>query len=135
MRKDLISFKPIRSSFLSCDIDIQSILKTLFVTSRPYSDILKRLLIINNKDCLDTSNEDYQKIIDSFSLGDLLDKLGIESGYYGVSVDVGFDNVASDAEIIPDDVSVKAGGHARRIDSQTRKHEKQRLARFRKEGQ
>lgn len=74
MRKDLISFKPIHSSFLSCDIDIQSILKTLFVTSRPYSDILKRLLIINNKDCLDTTNENYQKIIDSFSLGDLIDK-------------------------------------------------------------
>ena len=48
-------------------------------------------------------------------LGDFLDKLGIESVGYGVSVDVGFDDVASDAEIIPDDVSVKAGGHRRRI--------------------
>lgn len=74
MRKDLISFRPINSSFFSCDVDIQAILKTLFVTSRPYSDMLKRLLIINNKDCLDTTNQDYQKMIDNFSLGDLINK-------------------------------------------------------------
>lgn len=74
MRKDLISFKPIYSSFLSCDKDIEKILKILFISSKPYSDILKRLLIINNKDCLDTSNQDYQKIIDSYSLGDLIEK-------------------------------------------------------------
>ena len=74
MRKDLISFKPIYSSLLTCDKDIQKILKTLFISSKPYSDLLKRLLIINNKDCLDTSRKDYQKVIDSFSLGDLIDK-------------------------------------------------------------
>ena len=72
MRKDLITFKPIYSSFLSCDKDIETILKTLFVSSKPYSDLLKRLLIINNKDCLDIENKDYQKIIDSFSLGDMI---------------------------------------------------------------
>ena len=74
MRKDLISFKPIYSSLLSCDKDLQAILKTLFISSKPYSDILKRLLIINNKDCLDETNTDYQKIINSYSLGDLIDK-------------------------------------------------------------
>lgn len=74
MRKDLISFRPIYSSLLTCDKDIQKILKVLFISSKPYSDILKRLLIINNKDCLDTSRTDYQKVIDSFSLGDLMDK-------------------------------------------------------------
>lgn len=74
MRRDLISFKPVHSSFFSCPSDIQAILKTLFVTSRPHSDLLKRLLIINNKDCLDTSNTEYQAVIDSFSLGDLIDK-------------------------------------------------------------
>ena len=74
MRKDLISFKPIYSSFLSCDKDIEQILKVLFVSSKPYSDILKRLLIINNKDCLDTTKTDYQKVIDSYSLGDLMEK-------------------------------------------------------------
>lgn len=74
MRKDLITFKPIFSSFLSCDKDIEKILKTLFISSKPYSDILKRLLIINNKDCLDTSKKQYQEVIDSYSLGDLINK-------------------------------------------------------------
>ena len=44
------------SSFLSCEKDIEEILRKLFVSSKPYSDILKRLLVINTKDCLD--NED-----------------------------------------------------------------------------
>ena len=74
MRKDLISFKPVYSSLLSCDKDVEKILKTLFVSSKPYSDILKRLLIINSKDCLDMSNENYKKVIDNYSLGDLMDK-------------------------------------------------------------
>lgn len=74
MRYDLITRKEIYSTMLSCDKDIQMILKTLFVSSKPYSDILKRLLIINNKDCLDMSNTDYQKVIDSFYLDDLIDK-------------------------------------------------------------
>lgn len=66
--------KPIYSSFLTCDRDIEKILKTLFVDSRPYSDFLKRLLIINNKDCLNKDNTDYQKIIDNYSIADLMDK-------------------------------------------------------------
>ena len=74
MRKDLISFKPIYSSLLSCDQDMEKILKTLFISSKPYSDMLKRLLVINNKDCLDMSNKDYQQVIDAYSLGDLIDK-------------------------------------------------------------
>lgn len=74
MRKDLILNKPIYSSFLSCPEDIRQILHTLFVQSRPYSDYLKRLLIINNPDCLETTNPDYKSVIDSFSLGDLIDK-------------------------------------------------------------
>jgi len=55
MKKDLILNKKIYSPFLSIDKDIEKILKTLFITSRPYSDLLKRLLIINNKNCLDTT--------------------------------------------------------------------------------
>ena len=65
MRKDVISIKPIHSSFLSCEIDAEKIIKTLFVDSRPYSDKLKRLLIINKPDCLDQNNQDYQRLIDS----------------------------------------------------------------------
>ena len=74
MRKDLITFKPIRSSLLSCDQDTEKILKTLFISSKPYSDILKRLLIINNKDCLDVSKMEYQQIIDRYSLSTLMEK-------------------------------------------------------------
>ena len=65
MRVDVINTKPIYSSFLSCEKDMKSIVETLFVKSKPYSDKLKRLLIINNPDCLDESNTDYQKLIDS----------------------------------------------------------------------
>ena len=74
MRKDLISFKPVYSSLLSCDKDVEKILKTLFISSKPYSDILKLLLVINNKDCLDISNKEYKQVIDNYSLGDLIDK-------------------------------------------------------------
>ena len=73
MRKDLFSLQPIYSSFLADDKDIQQILKILFVTTKPYSDRLKKLLVINSKDCLE-ENEEYQKVIDSMTLGDLIDK-------------------------------------------------------------
>lgn len=54
----------IQSSFLSCEKDMETILKKLFIESRPYSDELKRLLVINTKDCLDnkTSNVYNEKI-------------------------------------------------------------------------
>lgn len=54
MRKDLV-MRPIdfTSSFLSCENDLETILQKLFLYSQPYSDDLKRLLVINTKDCLD----------------------------------------------------------------------------------
>lgn len=80
MRKDVIMQRPIYSSFFSCDRDIEEILKLLFISSKPYSDILKRLLIINNKDCLDIKNKTYQDLIDKFTLADM-----IEQGYIRLS--------------------------------------------------
>lgn len=74
MRKDLITFRPVFSTLLSCDKDVEKILRTLFISSKPYSDLLKRLLIINNKDCLDMDKEEYKQIIDAYSLGDLIEK-------------------------------------------------------------
>ena len=68
MRSDAIMMKPIYSSFLSCERDAQEIVKLLFVKSKPYSDKLKRLLIINNPDCLDENsdrNQQYKRLIDS----------------------------------------------------------------------
>ena len=48
----------IHSSFLSCEKDMETILKKLFIESRPYSDELKRLFVINTKDCLDNKTSD-----------------------------------------------------------------------------
>ena len=68
MRSDVRMMKPIYSSFLSCEKDAEEIVKLLFVKSKPYSDKLKRLLIINNPDCLNENssrNQQYQDLIDS----------------------------------------------------------------------
>lgn len=60
------------SSFLSCEKDTESIIKKLFVDSKPYSDILKRLLIINTPDCLDDmTNQVYNDKIKQTSVADL----------------------------------------------------------------
>lgn len=67
-------FKP---SFLSCEKDFETVLRKLFVTSKPYSDELKRLLVINTKDCLDNKeSEVYKKKIDEMSLAKM-----VEEGY------------------------------------------------------
>ena len=75
MRKDLIR-PDIRSSFLSCEKDTETILRRLFIESRPYSDTLKKLLIINTKDCLSAQDEKLnymQDKINLFSIKDLID--------------------------------------------------------------
>ena len=73
MKRDTIITKPIKSSFYSCEKDAETIIKKLFVSSKPYSDELKRLLVINKKDCLDKSNQNYQKIIENTSLKELIE--------------------------------------------------------------
>ena len=65
------------SSFLSCEKDAELIIQKLFINSRPYSDLLKRLLLINTKDCLyDMTNPVYIKKINDTSVQKL-----IEEGY------------------------------------------------------
>lgn len=62
----------LKSSFLSCEKDIELIIKKLFVDSRPYSDELKRLLLINTKDCLDDRvNPIYKEKITKTSIADM----------------------------------------------------------------
>jgi hypothetical protein len=57
MRRDtVLTSNKFSSSFLSCEKDIEEILKKLFVSSKPYSDMLKKLLVINTKDCLDNTD-------------------------------------------------------------------------------
>ena len=64
-----------KESFLSCEKDAELIIKKLFVESRPYSDILKRLLLINTPDCLyDMTNQAYIDKIKNTSIKDLYDK-------------------------------------------------------------
>jgi hypothetical protein len=63
-----------QSSFMSGPRDTETILRKLFVESRPYSDKLKRLLILNVPDCLDTTKEQYQDKIDRYSIKSLLDE-------------------------------------------------------------
>jgi len=60
MKRDLVRLPRLDSSFLSCEKDAETILRKLFVESHPYSDELKRLLVISAKDCLDnTTDERY----------------------------------------------------------------------------
>lgn len=68
MKRDTILTQPITSSFLSCEKDTELILRKLFVESRPYSEVLKRLLVIQNSNALDKEYDmsDYtlKKLID-----------------------------------------------------------------------
>ena len=63
------------SSFLSVEKDIELILRRLFIESGEYSEDLKRLLVINNKDCLDNrDSEVYKKTIKETTLNQLRKK-------------------------------------------------------------
>lgn len=74
MVKDL-AMKPFQSSFLSCEKDTEIILRKLFIESRPYSDDLKRLLIINTKDCLNNkTNPIYTQKLKKIGLKELMEK-------------------------------------------------------------
>lgn len=65
------------SSFLSCEKDTEDIIRKLFVDSKPYSEELKRLLVINTPDCLDDrTNPAYLKKLKEMSPAKL-----IEEGY------------------------------------------------------
>lgn len=77
MRRDIISTVPLKSSFLSFEKDVETILKALFVQSQPHSEGLKRLLVLNTKDCLDnTTSQVYKDILDNTTLATL-----IQDGY------------------------------------------------------
>ena len=65
---------PIQSSFLSCEKDTEIILNKLFAESGQYSNWLKRLLIINTKDCLDPNVRKYDDIVSHYSVSDLIEK-------------------------------------------------------------
>lgn len=73
MKRDVISTVPLKSSFLSFEKDVETILKALFVQSFPHSDGLKRLLVLNTKDCLDnTSSQVYEDKLKEMTLAKLI---------------------------------------------------------------
>lgn len=76
MKRDVLATN-FNSSFLSMEKDIETILRKLFVESYPYSDILKTLLVINSKDCLDNKDS---KVINNIIKNTSLSKLRQE-GY------------------------------------------------------
>ena len=74
MKRDL-AVTNIQSSFLSCEKDVEKILKKLFIESKPYSNELKRLLVINTKDCLDNKeDEQYKKKLSEMTLGKMMEQ-------------------------------------------------------------
>ena len=63
------------SPFFSCEKDTKTIVEKLFVDTKPYSDYLKRLLVINTKDCLDDKeNPKYIQKIKETQIKDLINK-------------------------------------------------------------
>lgn len=87
MKKDL-AMSPLEftSSFLSCEKDLETILRKLFIESEPYSTELKKLLVINTKDCLDNKDSIvYRKTIQDKSLAKLK-----EQGYIRVEKKIKF---------------------------------------------
>ena len=67
MKKNL-AMESIKSSFLSCEKDFETILRRLFIESKPHNEELIRLLVLNTPDCLDNrTSEVYQKKIQEMS--------------------------------------------------------------------
>lgn len=85
MRRDTRT-NTFNSSFMSCEKDIETILKKLFVESQPYSNMLKRLLVINTKDCLENGSEAVMDIIDNCSLSKL-----VKEGYIKLEPKIQFE--------------------------------------------
>lgn len=76
MKRDVIKLPSRNLSFYSFEKDIETIVKKLF-TENAYSEDLKRLLVINKKDCIDDrTSEVYRNIIKDTTVAKL-----VENGY------------------------------------------------------
>lgn len=77
MHTNLVKQETFESSFLSSEKDTETILRKLFIESQPYSNILKRLLVVQTKDCLTNLEEsEYKKKLAAMNLPKL-----IQDGY------------------------------------------------------
>lgn len=63
----------VKSSFLSCEKDAEIIIRKLLVDTGSDSAKLKKLLVINTKDCLE-NNSNYDTIVKNTSIGELIEK-------------------------------------------------------------
>lgn len=76
MKRDVIKLPSRNLSFYSFEKDVETIVKKLF-TENTYSEDLKRLLVINKKDCIDDrTSEVYRSIIKDTTVAKL-----VENGY------------------------------------------------------
>lgn len=76
MKRDIIKLPSRNLSFYSFEKDVETIVKKLF-TENTYSEDLKRLLVINKKDCIDDrTSEVYRNIIKDITVAKL-----VENGY------------------------------------------------------
>lgn len=74
-KSNVMLAKDFQSSFLSVEKDSEQIIRKLFIESKPYSEELKRLLVINTKDCLDEKDSQvYQDILSKTTLNTLQEK-------------------------------------------------------------
>lgn len=64
--------QPLQSSFLSCEKDAEIILRRLFVEYPQHSKYLKRLLLIQDKNCLDPNIQVYDELINKTTVQDLI---------------------------------------------------------------
>lgn len=81
MLSNLAKIGKLESSFLSCEKDTETILRRLFIESQPYNQILKRLLVVNTKDCLTNLEEPvYKKKLAEMNLQKLM-----QEGYIKLS--------------------------------------------------
>jgi hypothetical protein len=74
MKKNL-AMEPIKSSFLSCEKDTETILRRLFIESQPHNQELIRLLKIPQADCLtNRTSALYNQIATTTTLKELKEK-------------------------------------------------------------
>lgn len=90
MQRNLVMTKPLTSSFLSCEKDTETILRKLFIECQPYSDVLKRLLVVQAPDCMDKNYD-----VSQYSIKRLLDE-----GYISLSPKITIDEHSQVKSII-----------------------------------
>ena len=66
--------KPIKSSFLSVERDFRLIIEKLFADNPQHAKKLKRLLVINEPDCIDNTTSEVYQQAENMTVGDLIKK-------------------------------------------------------------